>query len=49
MVASEGMYGRFTADVYPADYAAYQRLPTALHEVARFDDSGPTIRIFAVP
>jgi hypothetical protein len=49
IVASEGMYGRFTADAYPADHAAYQHLFTQLHEVARFDRNGPTIRIFAVP
>ncbi len=49
VVASEGLYGRFTANAYPADHAAYQRLFTTLHEVARFNDNGPTIRIFAVP
>lgn len=49
IVASEGMYGRFTAEAYPADHVAYQRLFTRLHEVARFDNNGPTIRILAVP
>jgi hypothetical protein len=43
------MYGRFTADAYPADHAAYQHLFTRLQEVARFDNNGPTIQIFAVP
>jgi hypothetical protein len=49
VVASEGMYGRFTADAYPADHAAYQYLFARLQEVARFDNNGPTIQIFAVP
>lgn len=49
VVASEGMYGRFTTDAYPADHAAYQHLFIRLREVARFDHNGPTIRIFAVP
>ncbi len=48
-MASEGMYGRFTVDAYPVDYLAYQRLFTSLHEVARFNNNGPTIRIFTVP
>jgi 4-amino-4-deoxy-L-arabinose transferase-like glycosyltransferase len=52
VVASEGMYGRFTEDpkTYPDDAAAYQRLFRQLPQVAVFDDHiGPVIRIFKVP
>ena len=52
MVASEGMYGRFTEDpkTYPDDAAAYQRLFRQLPQVAIFDDHiGPVIRVFKVP
>ncbi|MDT7595392.1 MAG: hypothetical protein QOJ06_938 [Pseudonocardiales bacterium] len=52
VVASEGMYGRFTEEpkTYPADAAAYQRLFRQLPQVAIFDDgNGPVIRIFKVP
>jgi 4-amino-4-deoxy-L-arabinose transferase-like glycosyltransferase len=52
VVASEGMYGRFTEEPksYPADAAAYQRLFREFPQVAIFDDQkGPIIRIFKVP
>ncbi|HXT46720.1 MAG TPA: glycosyltransferase family 39 protein [Pseudonocardiaceae bacterium] len=52
VVASEGMYGRFTEQpkTYPADAAAYQRLFQELPQVAIFDDpTSPVIRIFKVP
>ncbi|MDQ3899347.1 MAG: glycosyltransferase family 39 protein [Actinomycetota bacterium] len=52
VVASEGMYGRFTEEpkTYPADAAAYQRLFQQLPQVAIFDDRiGPVIRILKVP
>jgi 4-amino-4-deoxy-L-arabinose transferase-like glycosyltransferase len=52
VVASEGMYGRFTEapKTYPADAAAYQRLFRQLPQVAIFDDRiGPVIRVFKVP
>lgn len=52
VVASEGMYGRFTEEPkrYPDDAAAYQRLFRQLSQVAIFDDpTSPVIRIFKVP
>lgn len=52
VVASEGMYGRFTEEpkTYPAEAAAYQQLFRQLPQVAIFDDHiGPVIRIFKVP
>jgi hypothetical protein len=52
VVASEGMYGRFTEEPkrYPADAAAYQRLFQEWPQVAIFDDpTSPVIRIFKVP
>jgi 4-amino-4-deoxy-L-arabinose transferase-like glycosyltransferase len=52
VVASEGMYGRFTEQpkTYPADAAAYQQLFRQLPQMALFDDRiGPVIRIFKVP
>jgi 4-amino-4-deoxy-L-arabinose transferase-like glycosyltransferase len=52
VVASEGMYGRFTEQpkTYPADAAAYQRLFQELPQVAIFDaPTSPVIRIFKVP
>ena len=52
VVASEGMYGRFTEQpkTDPADAAAYQRLFRQWPQVALFDDRiGPVIRIFKVP